>query len=434
MKSFTVTGTGDSLFLKDFPAEYAPELQKVAALIGSCDLRITNLETNLADYGICGGAYSGGTWLNTRKEYLPELLKYGFNYCGTANNHVMDYSYAGLLSTLDTLDKAGVAHSGSGRSLAEAAAPAVIEKGGVRSAVFAVDCSHNPASKAGQPTDFIAARPGVNYLDHNCCRKISGEQLEALREIAAATGINFDHDLYVRTGFRTPDPEGVFQFGKESFTTRDDIPLTSCSKKDKKRLTDAIAEAKKSCDHVFILVHCHDNDNRSHENPPEYLKEFVHACADSGVSAVFGGGCHALRGMELYHNVPIFYSLGDFIYQGLQVEYLPADFMEKFGADIRLSAKEALYVRSRGNTVGLHCERQNYLTVLPRLVFENGSFKEAEIIPLQLHFERRDTMNGLPALAEGSEAREILEGFRRLSAPFGTKFGERNGCLTVSAE
>ena len=59
-KKFTVTGTGDALFLQEFPAEYAPQLQQLADFIGSCDLKITNLETNFSDFEYFAGAYSGG--------------------------------------------------------------------------------------------------------------------------------------------------------------------------------------------------------------------------------------------------------------------------------------------------------------------------------------------------------------------------------------
>ena len=79
-------------------------LRDVADFINSCDVKITNLETNLSDFEYYAGAYSGGTWLNTRRACLDDLLRYGFNYFGNANNHAFDYSYNGLLSTIDTLD------------------------------------------------------------------------------------------------------------------------------------------------------------------------------------------------------------------------------------------------------------------------------------------------------------------------------------------
>ena len=66
-EKLTVTGTGDSLFVSDLPKEYDDGLRAVANFINSCDVKLTNLETNLSDFEYYAGAYSGGTWLNTRK-------------------------------------------------------------------------------------------------------------------------------------------------------------------------------------------------------------------------------------------------------------------------------------------------------------------------------------------------------------------------------
>lgn len=425
----SVTGTGDSLFVAEFPQEYEHGIKNVADFIQSCDVRLTNLETNLSDFEYFGNAYSGGTWLNTRRNLIRELFRYGFNYFGNANNHAMDYSYNGLLSTIDTLDQYGVAHSGTGRSLEEAARPAIIEAKGKKIAVFAVDASFNDASRAGRATPKLPARPGVNFLRHDTVYQVSNEEMASLREIAARTRINYNRENLINTGFLTPDKEGFFNVGDNKFTTKTDVPQTSCNAKDKKRLVDAISAAKKICDYVFIQVHCHNNDNVREENPPAYLIEFAHACIDAGVSAVFGGGCHRLRGIEIYKDCPVFYSLGDFIYQGLKVEYLPADFMEKYDADINLSAEEALFVRSRGNKVGLHCNKLNYQTVLPRLEFENGKMTSFSLLPVYLNFDRKDDMNGLPVAAEGNEAEEIRDILNELSAPFGVKLKLENGQL-----
>ena len=190
--------------------------------------------------------------------------------------------------------------------------------------------------------------------------------------------------------------------GKLTFTTDPEKPRTICNAKDKARLLEQIRLAKAENDYVFILVHCHDDDGVAITNPPAYLKEFVHACIDEGVSAVFGGGCHQLRPIEIYKGKPIFYSLGDFIYQGLTVEVLPADFMEKYAVDINATAAEGLYARSRGNKVGLHCNKRNYQTLLPKLEFENGEMTSFSLLPVYLNFDRKDEMNGLPEIATGN--------------------------------
>ena len=419
--NLTVTGTGDSLFVAHFPSEYSDALRKVADFINSCDVKITNLETNLSDFEYYASAYSGGTWLNTRRECLADLLKFGFNYFGNANNHAFDYSYNGLLSTIDCLDSQHLAHSGTGRGLEEAARPALLQINGCQVAVFAVDASFETASKAGLSTHATPARPGVNYLRHDTFFHIDDNDLRELQRIAEKTHINYNRESSIATGYKTPDPEGVYVFGNKTFTTNPDTPASKCNADDLKRITSAIAEAKKSCGYVFMLIHCHDNDNIREENPPAYLKEFAHACIDAGAAAIFGGGSHRLRPIEMYNGFPIFYSLGDFIYQGLKVEHLPADFMEKYHIDRFSTAEQALYARSRGNTVGLHCNKKNYQTVLPKLEYENGRLTSFTMLPIYLSFDRKDDMNGLPVIAPPAEAEEIYTLLQELSAPYGTK-------------
>ena len=418
-KQLKVTGTGDSLFVSEFPDEYAATIGSVAEFIKDCDIRITNLETNLSDFEFYAGAYSGGTWLNTRRSCLSELLRYGFNYFGNANNHAFDYSYSGLLSTIETLDMHNLAHSGTGRSLDEAMRPAILEAQGMKTAIFAVDASFETASKAGRSTRKLIARPGVNYLRHDTTFRINEAEMESLRAIAAKTKINFTRDFSIATGYKTPDPEGFYSFGGKMFTVKDDVPRTKCNANDLKRITDSISKAKATCDYAFVLIHCHDDDGNRIENPPEYLREFAHACIDAGASAIFGGGCHRLRPIELYNNAPIFYSLGDFIYQGLKVEHLPADFMEQYSIDIYSTAEQALLARSQGNKVGLHCNKKNYQTLLPKMVFENGKLADFSILPVYLNFDRKDDMNGLPVAATGAEAEEIFTLMSELSAPYG---------------
>ena len=428
-KTITVTGTGDSLFVAPFPAAYEPMLKKIAGFIASCDVRLTNLETNLSDFEFCGNAYSGGTWLNTRRKYMDDLSRLGFNFYGNANNHAMDYGHEGLLSTIAELDRRKLPHAGTGRSLEEAAAPAILSVRGENVAVFAVDASMADPSRAGRATHELPARPGVNFLRHKTVHRVSEEEMVSLKAIAKKIGINFMREMSIATGYSTLDPEGVFHFGDQEFTTNADAPATQCHAGDRKRLLDAVREAKKNCRLIFMLVHCHDNDWTSNSNPPLYYREFAHDCIEAGVSAIFGGGCHSLRGIEIYRNAPIFYSLGDFIYQGPQVEILPADFMEKYGIDIFSSAKEALWTRSRGGKVGLHCDKCNYQTVLPKLEFTDGVMTGFRLLPVHLNFERQDDLKGLPVPAEGEEAQEICRILDGLSADYGTRLKLEEGFL-----
>ena len=429
-----VLATGDSLFTADFPEEYRAIRKSLDAFMEDCDLKITNLETNLSDFGSFANQYSGGTWLNTRKELFSYLDSFGFDFYGTANNHCMDYSYAGLLSTIDFLDAKDRAHAGTGRSLADAGKPAILNlKDGKRAAVFAVDASMELLSMAGNKSKTFNARPGVNYLRHESRFFVSHEDMADLERIAKTTAINFSRDGEIAAGYFLPDPEGVFVFGNTAFTTDENAPASRCNEKDLRRLTGNIQKAKEENDLVFILVHCHDDEGTSSVTPPAYLKEFCRAAIDAGVSAVFGGGCHELRGMELYRGKPIFYSLGDFIYQGMRVEYLPPDFMEKYGVDVNAPAKKALDVRSRGGKIGLQTNEKNFLTVIPKLTFEGDELVDLTLMPVKLGFQTgSEALEGLPFFATGEEGEKIFRKYEKLSADLGTELVFENGYIKVN--
>ena len=103
------------------------------------------------------------------------------------------------------------------------------------------------------------------------------------------------------------------------------------------------------------------------------------------------------------------------------MKYLPADFMEKYGVADDAPALEGLMARSKGGKVGLQADIANFLTVIPRLVFEDGALQSLEMLPVDLAFARKDARKGLPRRARGASAQAIFDRLRELSAPFGTR-------------
>ncbi len=125
------------------------------------DLRIINLETSVTA--------SGEFWPDKPVLYRmhPEnvrcLTAVRIDCCCLANNHVLDWGRRGLEETLRTLDAAGLAHAGAGRTAAEAAAPVVLDVAGKgRVLVFALG-----STTSGIPRAWAAAedRPGVCLLE-----------------------------------------------------------------------------------------------------------------------------------------------------------------------------------------------------------------------------------------------------------------------------
>jgi poly-gamma-glutamate synthesis protein (capsule biosynthesis protein) len=97
------------------------ELQRV-----SPDAGIVNLETSVTR---SSDAWRKGINYRMHPANVGCLTAAGFDVCTLANNHVLDYGYAGLIETLETLQRAGLQTTGAGRTLAEARQPAAVEEG-----------------------------------------------------------------------------------------------------------------------------------------------------------------------------------------------------------------------------------------------------------------------------------------------------------------
>jgi poly-gamma-glutamate synthesis protein (capsule biosynthesis protein) len=71
-------------------------------------------------------------------ENIPCLTAAGIDLCSLANNHVLDWGYAGLRETLKSLEAAGIKSAGAGENLSHAQAPVILEvKGKGRAVVLA---------------------------------------------------------------------------------------------------------------------------------------------------------------------------------------------------------------------------------------------------------------------------------------------------------
>ena len=116
----------------------------------------------------------------------------------------------------------------------------------------------------------------------------------------------------------------------------------------------------------------------------------------------------------------------------MRVEYLPPDFMEKYGVDINATAAEGLSARSRGGKIGLQTQEKNFLTVLPKLTFEKGQITDITLMPVKLGFNTgNERLEGLPYFAKGEEAEKIYGIYKTLSSAFGTRTELKDGYVKV---
>lgn len=85
----------------------------VKPYLQNADITIGNLETTFAGKEI---GYTGYPTFNTPEQLAKNLKDIGIDVVSTANNHSLDKKYAGLVSTLDELDKVNISHTGTYRS------------------------------------------------------------------------------------------------------------------------------------------------------------------------------------------------------------------------------------------------------------------------------------------------------------------------------
>jgi poly-gamma-glutamate synthesis protein (capsule biosynthesis protein) len=124
------------------------------------DARIVNLETSVTT---CADAWpEKGIHYRMHPGNVGCLTAARIDCCVLANNHVLDWGYAGLEETLTALHVAGVRTTGAGRHSHEAAAPATIDNGERgRVLVFGIGCETSGIPRSWQARD---GQPGVNLV------------------------------------------------------------------------------------------------------------------------------------------------------------------------------------------------------------------------------------------------------------------------------
>lgn len=113
--------------------DFGPMLAAQEEYVAPADLAICHQETPLAEPD---GPYFGFPAFNVPPQIADAVVDLGYDACTTASNHTLDAGTAGLNRTLDTLDKAGLEHTGSYRTPEEAAEPLIVDTGEARIAVI----------------------------------------------------------------------------------------------------------------------------------------------------------------------------------------------------------------------------------------------------------------------------------------------------------
>ncbi len=417
---------GDILITRALPEKGYSGLEELKELINSHEVKFANMETTVHRCEGYPSAFPGGIWAMTTPDCLTSIKQLGFNILNTANNHAMDYSHKGLLATNNYLRKNALPFVGTGKNLADASAPKFIEGSENRIAIIGATSSFHDSDAAGNQRMDMQGRPGVNPLRHKSIYEVTRENYESLQKIAKETGINDYHNQAIKEGSLLPRDNfnfANFEFKKGEHNVLHTYPL----KTDMDRIVKSIVEAKKQSDYVIVSIHSHQFSNGDKKNPAEFIRFFSRICIDAGATIIAGHGPHMVRGIELYRNGIIFYSLGNFIFQNETVSHLPADFYEKYGSKYDDGVATGMDTKSKDGTIGLNIDKNTWNSILVSLELDNKSIK-AKLFPIELGFKLPRYRKGLPKI---NEDELILKQIKELSSIYGTTINIENGIGTI---
>ena len=364
--AITITLTGQSMIRSDIRATAPAAVPVIQGLLKG-DVVFTNLESAVAEKG---ETIHEGRGFLTPPEALDALTSFGFNLLSLSGNHAFDLKVKGVQNTLREADSRKIVHAGTGNNLAEAAAPAYLHT--PKGTIALIASASGLIVPGGSAT---AERPGVNELRIEAGAKPN----EATADLPGASP-------------NTPNAE------------------------DSQRILQSIRDARQHADLVIVYQHNHVFANHSFGTiftegmqerlaPNDWLKKWTHAEVDAGADIIVMHGAPLLHGVEIYRGKPIFYDLGNFIYNLVPtLTYI----------DEPMSWESAVaYVQFQGKNLQSISLRPIALNVV------------GEGQP-DIHNEYADNQflhtRGLPSPATGARAGYILQRLADLSKPFGTKF------------
>ncbi len=211
-----------------------------------------------------------GLVLHSPVAFAQELKKIGITVASIANNHILGHGHSVVQETIAACREVGVLTLGYGSDREDAAKPLYIDvedEAGQTHKVALV-----AATSIGPPDSFATAEPGVSALRVNTRREEDP---------------------------RADSNPGVI--GR---------PVTEPVEEDLRLLEDQIRAAKKQTPIVVAVMHWGLGSAVL-----DYMRVTARRLADAGASVVFGHHTHQFAAVDWYKDVPIFFGLGNFLFQ-----------------------------------------------------------------------------------------------------------------------
>ncbi len=194
-----------------------------------------------------------------------------------------------------------------------------------------------------------------------------------------------------------------------------------------------VSNASRQADYTIVSSHTHEGGANRYA-PPAFFVAFAHKMVDAGADVVTASGPHVLRGIEIYKGKPIFYSLGDFIFQNETLLRQPPENYEPLGMPRDSGVADFNDRRSNNGKSGFPADPYIFESVVAMPRFVGKRLTELKLYPISLGFGQPRSQRGRPVLAGPELGRKIIDDLRKFSAPFGTTidFRDGTGIVTVS--
>jgi poly-gamma-glutamate capsule biosynthesis protein CapA/YwtB (metallophosphatase superfamily) len=413
---FSFALTGDSIITRRLTVYSEPAFMRIIELVRGADVGFTNLEMLFHDYEPYPSAASGGTYMRAEPALVKDLVWAGFDMVSRANNHTGDYGVLGMNLTTKYVDQAGLVQAGVGQSLAEAREAKYLETPKGRVAIISVASTFPDSSRAGRTRGDMPARPGLNPLRFTTTTTITADQMTALRTIAS------------QTSGRPPQTGEVLTYLGNRFVVGATPGIrTEPLKQDLDEIAAVVKNASGLADYVMVTIHAHEGQSRDRLLAADFLVTFARAMVDAGADMFVGHGPHVLRAVEIYKGKPIFYSLGDFIFQNETLLRLPSENYEPYNLRADQHVNDFNDARYDFDKSGFPADRMIWEAIVAVPKFRGDRLTEVGLYPITLGHGQSRSTRGRPMLAEGPLGQKILDDLTKLSAAYGTKITVRNG-------
>ncbi len=412
---FTFALGGDALITRKLSVYKEPKFLDLIEMIRGADAAFVNLEMLFHDYEPYPMHQSGGTWTRADPVLIDDFVWAGFDMVSRANNHTGDYGVEGMRLTTRYVKEAGLVQAGVGESLAEAREAKFLETAKGRVALISMASTFPDHSRAGRTRGDTKPRPGLSPLRYSTVQTVTSDQFSKLQTVLEDLDLRFTDSQRQLTVFGN-----TFEVGDERAT------VTTPDRIDLEEIAAVVSNAKRLADHVIVTIHAHESGGARSE-PAEFLPIFARAMIDAGATMFVGHGPHVLRGIEIYRGKPIFYSLGDFVFQNETLDRLPDENYRAYGLSSDNHVADFNDARYNMGTTGFPANREIWEAVVAMPRFRGGELMEVVLQPIDLGFGTEAWERGRPVLAEEDLANKILGDLIERSEPFGTHIEVRDG-------